>query len=70
MTDRGVTWLKDEKRVITLDGFEHDLMINGINEFRNMLIEKEMPTEDVDKLLLKVLDAPLLKRRRFDREDR
>ena len=62
--------MKDEKRVITLDGFEHDLMINGINEFRNMLIDKEMPIEDVDKLLIKVIDAPPQRKRRFDREDR
>lgn len=60
----------EEKRVITVDSFQHDLMINGINEFRNMLIEQEMPIEDVDELLKKILDAPLLRKRRFDREDR
>ena len=62
--------MREEKRVITVDSFQHDLMINGINEFRNMLIEKDMPIEDVDELLRKVLDAPLLRKRRFDREDR
>ena len=59
-----------EKRVITVDDFEHNLMINGINEFRNMLIEKDMPIEDVDNLLRKLIDAPLLRKRRFEREDR
>ncbi len=62
--------MREEKRVITVDSFQHDLMINGINEFRNMLIEQEMPIEDVDELLKKILDAPLLRKRRFDREDR
>ena len=59
-----------EKRVLTVDDFEHNLMLNGINEYRNMLLERELPTDDVDDLLLKVLDAPLQKRRRFEREDR
>lgn len=59
-----------EKRVLTVDDFEHNLMLNGINEYRNMLLEQELPTDGVDNLLLKVLDAPLQKRRRFEREDR
>ena len=62
--------MREAKRVITVDSFQHDLMINGINEFRNMLIEKDMPIEDVNELLQIILDAPLLKKRRFDREDR
>ena len=62
--------MRKEKRVITVDDFEHNLMINGINEFRNMLIEKDMPIEDVDSLLRKLIDAPLLRKRRFDREER
>jgi len=62
--------MRKEKRVITVDDFEHNLMLNGINEFRNMLIEKDMPIEDVDNLLRKIIDAPLLRKRRFDREDR
>ncbi len=62
--------MRVDKRVIVVDSFEHDLMINGINEFRNMLIEEEKPTEDVDNLLMKILDAPYQRKRRFDREDR
>lgn len=62
--------MREEKRVITVDTFEHDLMINGINEFRNMLLEKDLPIEDVDVLLRKILDAPPQKKRRLEREDR
>lgn len=62
--------MREEKRFITVDSFEHNLLINGINEFRNMLIEEDLPTEDVDKLLLKILDAPPQKVRRFERESR
>jgi len=62
--------MRKEKRVITVDDFEHNLMINGINEFRNILLEKDLPIEDVDNLLRKLIDAPLLRKRRFEREDR
>ena len=62
--------MREEKRVITVNDFEQNLLVNGINEFRNMLLEQGMPTEDVDKLLMKVIDAPPQRRRRFDREDR
>ena len=62
--------MRKEKRVITVDDFEHNLMINGINEFRNIILEKDMPIEYVDNLLRKLIDAPLLRKRRFEREDR
>lgn len=63
--------MKTEKRVITVDSFEHDLLINGFNEFRNKLLSEDKPTEDVDSLLIKLLDAPLLKeKRRSEREAR
>lgn len=62
--------MREKKRVITVNDFEQNLLVNGINEFRNMLLEQGMPTEDVDKLLIKVIDAPPQRKRRFDREDR
>ena len=37
--------------------FECNLLINGINEFRNMLLAEGLPTEDVDELLLKLIDV-------------
>ena len=36
--------------------FECNLLINGMNEFRNMLLERDLPTEDIDELLLKIID--------------
>ena len=41
---------------IKLDSFECNLLINGMNEFRNMLLANDLPTEDVNKLLLKIID--------------
>ena len=46
-----------KKIKIKLDSFELNLLINGMNEFRNMLLADEFPTEDFDKLLLKLIDT-------------
>ncbi len=63
--------MADEKRVVTLDDFEQRLMVNGLTDFRNDLLRADKPTEDVDDLILKVIDAPTKKeKRRADRETR
>lgn len=60
-----------EKVVVTLDDFEQRLMVNGLADFRNDLIREDKPTEDVDDLILKVIDAPTQKeKRKADRETR
>ena len=46
-----------KKIKLKLDSFECNLFINGMNEFRNMLLAEDLPTEDVDKLLLKLIDT-------------
>lgn len=61
----------DDKKVITVDDFDHRLMVNGLTTFRNELLREEKPTEDVDELILKVIDAPTKKeKRKADREAR
>ena len=49
---------KTEKRVLTLDRYEHGVVVNALNEKRNDLLEEERPTDIVDEVLLKVIDAP------------
>ncbi len=44
------------KTKIKFTDFECNLLINGLNEFRNMLLEQDLPTEDIDELLLKIID--------------
>lgn len=61
----------DEKVVVILDDFEQRLMVSGLADFRNDLIRDEKPTEDVDELILKVIDAPAQKgKKKVDRETR
>ena len=54
--------MAEEKRVVELTNFEYRLMVGGLASFRNDLIRDEKPTEDVNELLLKVIDAPKKKR--------
>ena len=52
---------KEEKRVLELDRYEHGVVINALNDLRNDLIGEERPTDIVDELLLKTIDAPTKK---------
>ena len=52
---------KEEKRVLELDRYEHGVVINALNEMRNDLIVESRPTDIVDELLLKTIDAPTKK---------
>ena len=61
--------MAEEKKVVTLDDFEQRLMVSGLMDFRNDLLRDEKPTEDINDLILKVIDAPTKKGiRRADRE--
>ena len=46
----------NKKTKLKLTDFECNLLINGMNEFRNMLLSEDLPTDDVDELLLKIID--------------
>ena len=54
---------KDVKYKVTLDDFEHRLLIGCVNAARTMYLEQGNPTEDVDELLIKIIKAPSKKAR-------
>ena len=63
--------MAEEKKVVTLDDFAQRLMVSGLMDFRNDLLRDEKPTEDINDLILKAIDAPTKKeKRRADREAR
>lgn len=63
--------MAEDKIVVTLDSFEQRLMVSALTDFRNNLLREEKPTEDVDGLLLKVIDAaPQKERKKADRAAR
>lgn len=52
---------KEEKRVLTLDRYEHGVVVNALNELRNDLLKEQRSTDIVDEVLLKAIDAPTKK---------
>ncbi len=50
--------VKDVERRVKLDDFEHRVLIACVNTARTVLIEQGKPTEDVDELLIKIINAP------------
>ena len=48
--------MKEKKVKMKFTDFECNLLINGIFEWRNMLLERSAPTEDVDELILKIIN--------------
>ena len=61
---------KPEQRVLPLDRYENGVLVNALNEMRNDLLEEERPTDLVDEVLLKVIDAPAKKVRCRNDEER
>ena len=45
-----------KKTKLNITDFECNLLINGMNEFRNLLLSEGISTEDVDELLLKIIN--------------
>ena len=60
----------ETKRVLVLNDAEQGLMVNGLMDFRNSLLEQDKPTEDVNELILRVIDAPVKKLWRAEYEAR
>lgn len=60
----------DEKRVIEVDEYQHELIINSLNDKRNELVEQGKDTEFVDDTLIEVMDAPMKREKKRHRDER
>ena len=49
---------REERRGLSLDQYQHGVIVNALNDKRNDLIKEKRPTDIVDEVLLKALDAP------------
>ena len=58
------------ERVITVNDFELRVLIETLNHRRTEFLAQNKPTEDVNAMLLKVIDAPPKKKKDRDREER
>ena len=53
--------MKEIFKLLELDSYEHSILINALNELRNINIAKHNDTYVIDELLLKIIDAPTKK---------
>ena len=63
MTEGGIHMGKVKQ--LTLDRYEHGLMVRALYEKWQRMLAEEKPTEDIEDLLLKVIDTPSKKKRRI-----
>ncbi len=60
-----------DKRVIEVDDYGHRVIIEALADRRNDFLSEQKPTDDVNDVLLKVIDAPTKReKRRRDRDER
>ena len=59
---------REERRVLSLDQYQHGVIVNALNDKRNDVIKEKRPTDIVDEVLLKALDAPRKKVRCKDEQ--
>ncbi len=52
-----------DTRLIEVDDFEHRVLMRVLADKRNDYITEQKPTDDVNNLILKVIDAPHKKRK-------
>ena len=63
--------MSDEKKVLVLDSEEQRIIIRSLNDLRTSQLQRDGPTDVVEDLMLKVIDAPSKReRRRASREAR
>ena len=56
-----VTYMYKKKYRVILTQFEQRLLVKVLAEFRSQLLGDGRPTEDINDLILKVIDAPIYK---------
>ena len=58
----------EEKRVLTINNYEYNLLLNALNEYRNQLLREGKSTAIVNEVLLRLINAPIKKKTIFKRE--
>jgi len=56
--------MSEEKRILELDKYEYGVIFHSLNDKRTALLKEKQPTDAIDDVLIKVIDAPSLKKRR------
>ena len=48
----------EKKKILQLDKYEFGVIFHSLTEKRNQLLKDNVPTDDVDNVLLKVIALP------------
>lgn len=55
--------MRNNRKYFYLDNFEHRLLVGCLLAARNEYLHRGKPTEDINDLILKIIDAPTKKMR-------
>ena len=61
---KGGYFMDTKKYEIEIDDFEHRMLVQALGEKRNELIAEGKSIEDINELLLRVIDAKPVKKKR------
>lgn len=61
--------MKEKREYFYFDDFEHWLLVGCLMTARNEYLREDKPTEDVNDLILKIIDAPSNKLRDIVKEE-
>jgi len=61
---KGGCFMDTKKYEIEVDDFEHRMLVQALSEKRNELIAEGKSTEDINELLLTVIDAKPIKKKK------
>lgn len=56
--------MRERKRLVMLSEEEQGIVIHCLNDKRTALLQEEKSTDAVDDILLKIMDAPIVKGRK------
>lgn len=56
------------RRVLTLDNYEYNLVLNALMEYRNQLIKEEKSTKIINEVILRLLHTPIKKKSIFKKD--
>jgi hypothetical protein len=62
--------MREPKYHLTLDRYEHGVIINALNGLRNKQIKEHRPTDVIDELIIKTADAPIKNYRTIEKSCR
>lgn len=62
--------MSENLRVITVDNYDYNIIVNALNDKRLELVSKGESAEEISSVLLKLVDAPKKRTGLFNREER